>query len=388
MPILVVNPMNDVHCRHMVTKLKEMGIEFKELGSPQLNDYAAVNGELIYNGEPFRRLRSVYFRSIMTHNPNQLTGGTAADRYNNQLQFSARVEAVRGWLHALHEEGARVINAPSNSSKYYQLNALHRLGIPMPRTCITSNPEIARKFISEVKNAVCKPLPGGGYCRRVTPELLEQLDAISNEPAIFQEEIPGDDIRVNMLAGQVISAHKIIKSNPDILDYRDDPEYHSGEVQYEPVDLPEGVASFCAKAMQQLELRFSGIDLRRTSDGKFILIECNSMPAFLDIELKTGAPITARLIEDLQQAPLIERSLSYAAAGTYTRKKDTVNNSYLFDYYDVMSNWSKQVRKFKDRIIVDLNEEQKVQMLKQTGSPKAQMELEIQDGKVKVLRVW
>lgn len=388
MPILVVNPMNDVHCRHMVSMLRERGIEYKELGSPKLNDYAAVNGELIYNGEPLRRFRSVYFRSIMTHNPNQLAGGTAADRYNHQLQFSAQVEAVRGWMHALHEEGARVINAPSNSSKYYQLNALHRLGIPLPRTCITSNPEIARNFISEVKGAVCKPLPGGSYCRKVTPELLEQLDAISNEPAIFQEEIPGDDIRVNMLAGQMISAHKIIKSNPDILDYRTDPEYHSGDVQYESVDLPEGVVSFCAKAMEQLGLRFSGIDLRKTPDGEFVLIECNSMPAFLDIELKTGAPITARLIEDLQQAPLIERSSSYSAAGTYARKREPGNPAYLFDYYDVMSNWRKQSSKFKDRIIVNLNEEQKVQMLKQTGSPKAQMELEIHDGKVKVLRVW
>ncbi|WP_110931302.1 ATP-grasp domain-containing protein [Paenibacillus bouchesdurhonensis] len=388
MPILVVNPMNDVHCRHMVAKLKEMGLEYKELGSPQLNDYAAVNGELIYNGEPLRRLRSVYFRSIMTHNPNQLAGGSAAERYNSQLQFSAQVEAVRGWLHALHEEGARVINPPSSSSKYYQLNALHRAGIPLPRTCITSNSEIARNFISQVKGAVCKPLPGGSYCRKVTPDLLEQLEAIHNEPTIFQEEIPGDDVRINMLAGKVISAHKIIKSNPDILDYRTDPDYHSGEVQYESVELPKQVVQFCARAMQLLGLRFSGIDLRRTPDGEFVLIECNSMPAFLDIELKTGAMITASLIEDMQQAPLIDRSSSNFGVGTYARKKGTANNSTLFDYYDVMSHWSKQARKLKDRIIVDLNEEQKEQMLEQTGSPKAQMELEIQDGKVKVLRVW
>ncbi|WP_055105286.1 ATP-grasp domain-containing protein [Paenibacillus ihumii] len=388
MTIFVINPMNDFHCRHMVMKLKEMGIEYKEFGSPHLNDYGAVNGELIYNGEPLRRIRSAYFRSIMTHNPNQLTGGSAAERYNNQVQFSAQVESVRTWLRVLHEEGARVINAPTSSSKYNQLNTLHRIGVPLPRTCITSNPDIARNFISEVKKAVCKPLPGGSYCRKVTPELLEQLDAISNEPTIFQEEVPGDDIRVNMLAGQVISAHKIIKSNPDILDYRTDPEYHSGEVQYESVDLPEAIIRFCDKAMQQLGLRFSGIDLRRTPDGEFVLIECNSMPAFLDIELKTGAPITAHLIQDLQQAPLIERSPSYSGAGSYSKKTGTGNPSFLFDYHDVMSNWSRQARKHKDRIIVDLNEEQKVQMLEQTGSPKAQMELEIQDGKVKVLRVW
>lgn len=388
MPVFVINPMNDVHCRHMVMKLKELGIEYKELGSPELNDYAAINGELIYNGEPLKKIRSAYFRSIMTHNPKQLTRGDAAERYNNQVQFSAQVESVKAWLHALHEEGARVINAPSNSSKYYQLNTLHQIGIPMPRTCITSNPDIARSFISEVKRAVCKPLPGGSYCRKVTPELIEQLEAITHEPTIFQEEIPGDDIRVNMLAGKVISAHKIIKSNPDILDYRTDPEYHSGEVQYESVDLPEQVVRFCARAMEQLGLRFSGIDLRRTPDGEFVMIECNSMPAFLDIELKTGAPITAHLIQDLQKAPLIERPSSYSGTGAYSRKKGTENIASLFNYYDVMSNWSKQARKLKDRIIVDLNEEQKVQMLEQTGSPKAQMELEIQEGKVKVLRVW
>jgi glutathione synthase/RimK-type ligase-like ATP-grasp enzyme len=41
---------------------------------------------------------------------------------------------------------------------------------------------------------------------------------------------------------------------------------------------------------------FSGIDLKLTADG-YLVQEANSGPVYLDIELKTGAPLTETIVE-------------------------------------------------------------------------------------------
>jgi glutathione synthase/RimK-type ligase-like ATP-grasp enzyme len=43
----------------------------------------------------------------------------------------------------------------------------------------------------------------------------------------------------------------------------------------------------------------SGVDLKRRANGDYVLLEANSAPVYLDIEQKTGAPITARILDYL-----------------------------------------------------------------------------------------
>ena len=69
MDILIINPMQDIHCENMVKRLKQRGISFKELGSPLENDYALVGGHLYYNGERMDGVYSAYFRSVMAYDP-------------------------------------------------------------------------------------------------------------------------------------------------------------------------------------------------------------------------------------------------------------------------------------------------------------------------------
>ena len=46
----------------------------------------------------------------------------------------------------------------------------------------------------------------------------------------------------------------------------------------------------------------SGVDLKRDSHGTYTLLEANSAPVYLDIERKTGAPITERIVMWLERA--------------------------------------------------------------------------------------
>lgn len=387
MSVLIINPMNDIHCSQMAQRLGQRGIDFLELKSPAEHDYAFVDGQLIYDGKPIRSVQGVYFRSLLKQQSS--ASEDAAGKYIEQVQFMAQAEAVRSWMAALHRRGVRVINPPQHNYKYVQLYVLQQLGIPIPKTCITSSPELARSFVGSVKKAVCKPLPGGSYCRRVDEQLLEQLRLIENEPVIFQEEVPGVDIRVNMILGEVISSH-IIKKEEDILDYRMDEDYQLGTSQYEEVHLPDEVIAYCDQAMQALGLIFSGIDLRRTPDGRFVLLECNSMPAFLDIEMKTGAPITDRLIDEMISGPPIFLSqeppdVSYS----FQSKTGTApKGGSLFRYDQAAAEYAARQEDSTNAVLLRLNEEQIKQIKRETGQARTFAHVIVQDGKTKVVQMW
>ncbi|WP_078552581.1 ATP-grasp domain-containing protein [Bacillus alkalicellulosilyticus] len=389
MTLLIVNPMNDVHCRHMISLLQEKKISYIEVSSLSENDLAFYEDSLFYNGKSImeQRIQGVYFRSVL-QDPEEINITDEALQYNRKVQFSAQNEVVKAWLSILHDNRFPVINPPRNYAKFYQLYKLRNHGIPMPKTCVTSSVDVAHRFIMNNKSTVCKPLSGGSYCQRVTTSLLERIHLIENEPVIFQEEIVGEDVRVNMLDGIVLSSHIIKKSNKEILDYRTDPNYHGGNAEYEEVRLPEDVLTFCDKAMKLLGLTFSGIDLRKMKDGRYVLLECNSMPAFLDIELKTGAPITERIIDYLQSKPLVTPTITDKHITVSKKKQINQKGESLFDYYEVMKEWSERANSATNRIVIPLNEEQKQKLYLETGKINEYMEIEKKDDTLKIIGVW
>lgn len=386
MTIVVINPVNDIHCQYMLAQLHKRGVSYVELGSPLEHDYALLNGQLLYDGRPLPDVRAVYFRGVLSHNPAPLEQADRSKRLIDNLQFASRVEVVQSWLSLLSSSGTSVLNLPGNRSKYVQLHKLAQAGIPLPDTCITSSPAIARQFIQKVGATVCKPIRGGSYCRKVDDALQEQLDVITAEPVIFQEEVPGEDVRVNLLDGKVISAH-IIHTATGTLDYRTDPDYHEGRVDYELISLPEEVAAICRRAADCLDLRFTGIDLRRCGD-QYVLLECNSMPAYMDVELKTQVPITDILIDAMLQAQPAAYASPQITEFGQTAKPKARRGETLFEYDEVIKKWQQQTARQQQRQLLPLNEEQIGQWEKQTGKRAAFMEVEMQGGAARVVRLF
>ncbi len=386
MTIILMNPVNDIHCQFMLAQLHQRGIPYMELGSPLDHDYGMHNGQLLYDGKPLPQVQAVYFRGVLSHNPDPLDQEDARKRLTDNMQFAARVEVVQSWLHIMAESGVTILNQPGNRSKVVQLHTLQQAGIPIPATCITSSPEVARQFIQQVGKAVIKPVRGGSYCRKADAALLSELDRITAEPVIVQEEIPGEDVRVNLLDGKVISAH-IIHTAEGTLDYRTDPNYHAGKSEYELITLPEEAAAICRQAAYCLGLRFTGIDLRRYGDS-YVLLECNSMPAYMDVELKTQVPITAALIEALLKAKPAALSRSSGPAFDTTAKPAARRGDTLFAYDDVVRAWQQQSARRQKRQLLPLNDEQIAQWQEQTGKRFAFMEVEMNRGNAQVIRVF
>ena len=102
----------------------------------------------------------------------------------------------------------------------------------------------------------------------------------------LQEEVDGVDVRV-FVCGQRVMACELLTG---ALDFRDDPD-----PQIEPMRLPDDVSSDCLRIARTLDLVWTGIDFRRTPDGRYIFFEANPSPMFLGFEARTGLPLAESL---------------------------------------------------------------------------------------------
>jgi glutathione synthase/RimK-type ligase-like ATP-grasp enzyme len=227
-----------------------------------------------------------------------------ADWFARYMQSRERAALHASWLRGLEHAGVPVVNplhaGASVAFKPFQLRVLRRLGAPLPRTLITNDPGEVRRFALAVgpgEPLVYKPLEGGATARLLDDQALERLELLRRSPAIFQERIHGADVRAVVVGDRVVSAVEIVTPEQH-LDFRADPVYARGEAEYRAVALPPEVERLCVQAARACGLIVAGVDLKR-SGGAWVFLELNSAPLYLDVERKTGDPITAAIIEEL-----------------------------------------------------------------------------------------
>lgn len=179
--------------------------------------------------------------------------------------------------------------------KPYQLRLLQSVGCDIPPTLITNDAAHAQQFIENYDDCIMKPAAGGSLTLSAN-ELLATgvLSKLEVAPAILQQRIYGEDLRVMLVDGVVVSCVSVGVPK-GLLDFRADSTYQRGGIHYRNVELPLEIQLQCSKAAHALGLRFAGIDLKLTAEGKFYMLECNSSPIYLDVEHKLQHPITQRL---------------------------------------------------------------------------------------------
>jgi RimK-like ATP-grasp domain len=213
------------------------------------------------------------------------------------------------WQHALHVEDTlaswldltpalvvnRAVAAASNGSKPYQARQIQAMGFAIPDTLITTDPAAAREFWEHHRTVIYKSVSGiRSIVSRLTPAHASRLERVAWCPTQFQEYIPGHDVRVHVVGGEVFACE--IHSEAD--DYR-----YAGRqgatVQMRPCSLPADCAERCWRLAVALGLVVAGIDLRRTPDGRWYCFEVNPSPGFTYYQQQTNLPIAeaiARLL--------------------------------------------------------------------------------------------
>jgi len=361
MTVLIFNPMNDFHCNFLIYKLKIRNIPFVELGSFHCNEYSYRGNQLIYNGKVIENISSIYIRGNMLFTPTDIEI-SYLDTYNDYISFKSQIDSLRCWLNIMKLKGVKMINPPEDNSKYLQLFKLNDADLPIPKTCITNSSKELETFMESVgESLVYKPLTGGYFCRKLNKDdLLKMKNSIFKEPIIFQEFIEGKDIRVYVLNGKVISAHEIQNDFKQSIDYRTDPLFHSGHLNYRTIDLPSEIQDLCINAVQMLGLEFSGLDFKLDNKGDFYLLECNSMPMYLDLEFKSGIKITDHIINFLDDC--IEKENTTFEEAVYIKNKEDKED--IFDYKIIYEDFYNQQRQINKLVILPVNEEQKNKLKK------------------------
>lgn len=183
------------------------------------------------------------------------------------------------------------LSASDAVRKPYQMAQLARAGLPVPETLWTNDPAAVRRFARDRRIAY-KPIAGGAATRELSADDLDdaKLARLANAPVTFQELLPGRDVRVFVLDGRVVAAFQI---HSQALDYR------QNEEKVESVELDPAVARICLAAASITGLRFTGMDLKETTDGTPKILELNPSPMFLGFDHMGGTNVQGALVDVL-----------------------------------------------------------------------------------------
>lgn len=197
--------------------------------------------------------------------------------------------------------------------KFPQLRLAQSLGLRVPRSIITNDPQEAEAFFASCPDGViCKPMLMGShyidgahhvaYTRRVPPGEFAALKAsISLCPTYLQEAIEKDhELRVTIIGDRLFNCRI------------DSQGVEGAEQDWRAVDtikLPHRIEPLKPEVdtalrayLRQCGLRFGAFDLIVTPQGEHVFLELNPNGQWYWVELATQAPM-AEAMADLLEAP-------------------------------------------------------------------------------------
>ncbi|MHA7772987.1 MvdC/MvdD family ATP grasp protein [Roseibium sp. M-1] len=227
-----------------------------------------------------------------------------ADETSRMFAQSETTEAVQGFWYAMP---CYWMNPPTADEtalrKVTQHRVARRLGLRIPETLVTNDPQQARLFVEEhsATGVVRKAFRNVAQAPRETLKVgaleMAQLDAVRFAPVIFQEYIPlALDLRVTIVDGEVFATSFRSETRYEV-DYR--PGVGTAEVR--AYDLPDDVSDKLLKLMDWFGLRYGAIDLRVTPGGEHVFFEVNPAGEYLFASERTGQPVPQAIAAALER---------------------------------------------------------------------------------------
>lgn len=305
-PVLIVAQAGDLHTLAVMQALQQRGVAAEWIDSADLGGALRLSCSL--DGEAAatlalpagRRLSLAEFGCVWWRRPQRPP--TPAD-----LDEPTREFIRNEWEHFLYGleafVDARWVNSPAASQrasrKAIQLIQARALGLRVPRTLISNDPDEVLKLAADAPPLVYKRLGTTGRADTLTRLLadadLQRLHTLPACPAIFQECIPARlDIRVTVMGRKLYAVEIDSQSGDAPLDWRLD---HG--VGMRPHELDPDTELRLLALTRQLGLAYGAIDLRLTPEGEYVFLEINPGGQFLFLELVTGLPLSQHLAEFL-----------------------------------------------------------------------------------------
>lgn len=197
-------------------------------------------------------------------------------------------------------------------NKPRQLQLARSLGLEIPRTIVTNDPEAVRAFASTCGNgvvaklidsgAVCVEREGGPGCLYTTtlsPEDFEALGSLRLSPMIFQERIlKALELRITVVGRRLfVASIDAGRSARGSVDWRSDGALLRGFRAYSK--LPGEIEARINTLMDRLGLNFGTIDMIITPDRRHVFLEVNTTSFFDFVEEHAGLPISDAIADVL-----------------------------------------------------------------------------------------
>lgn len=222
----------------------------------------------------------------------------------------AQIEAERALAGLLSLPDIVWINHPHRhilaNSKPAQLAAARRLGLDIPTTLITNDPDEVRAFIARSPGPVVYKcfsqgldLPAGQaqFTGVVTARESAKLDLIRTTPGVFQHYVEkAYEVRATVVGQQIFAGRIDSQAHADSqIDWRHRPF----DMHPEPHVLPAEIADALLAFMREFGLLYGAFDLIVTPDGRYVFLEINPGGQYMWVEASTQLPITDALADAL-----------------------------------------------------------------------------------------
>lgn len=179
---------------------------------------------------------------------------------------------------------------------------LGQAGLPTPPTWITAQRQqaldIVRRQLAAGHTLLCKPLfgsQGTGICMVTSPQTLPPAEAVNGvwylQRFIGRPDASATDWRVFVIAGRAVAAMR-----------RTAPGWLANVAQggaCEAVLADGQLRRLAERAVACLQMDYAGVDLIRDEDGRWWLIEVNSVPAWKGLQGVCQIDIAGCLADDL-----------------------------------------------------------------------------------------
>lgn len=252
--------------------------------------------------------------SIVLRRPKPLEPRITGDQFQTNHLAAEWREVWEGFLAFSPIEAW--INHPGRnflaSHKIEQLSRANRLGLSVPQSLVTNEPERAHKFCElQPSGVIVKPLASGYierddpsedsliYTREFTITDYKNLGDIVSCPVLFQERIDKvTDVRVTALDGRMVAVgmKSLDSEDKQILDIRRD---NMERVEYTPVQIPESTGNSIHCMLREYGLRFAAIDFAIQTDGSWVFFEINPNGQWAWLDLEAGSKIGNLFVEVL-----------------------------------------------------------------------------------------
>lgn len=311
--LLILTNSTDATADYMAARLKEQRIDFVRFDTDKSLDYCRFDFASL---KPRLQLDGHWwvpedFSNVWYRRPERVKRNGIPDEGDGKLILDEWSEVLDGFLAQIPRP--RWMNYPAAnvlaSNKIQQLTLAATLGLTIPDTLVTQDPDALRAFARRHNGRIIvKPMSVGHvdagkdspeaviYTNAIEARQLDDLADLVICPTLFQELVEKEvDVRITVVDREVTAVDLAVRDRAGVqlVDVRRD---NMRNVTYKRRVLPDAVHARLSALMGAYGLRYAAIDMAVTACGEWVFFEINPNGQWAWIDLNGGASIFASFV--------------------------------------------------------------------------------------------